>query len=144
MRCGAQGDFKDGHLFHSYTDTAGQIARYADGRNNPEESVVPVTPAYKYPGWLLTAAIASRVCCGACTDPGRPVQYDNGVMGSLFDSLRCASIWTQEQKREFDDAGVTIAINTAAVRARQRFCIQCSFDRFTDWLLNTKSDAIMA
>jgi phage tail sheath gpL-like len=105
-RCGVQGDFKGGHLFHSRTDTAGQIASYGHDRNNPEEVVVPVRTGYKYPGYMLAAATASRVCCTACTDPSRPVQYDNGVLGCMYDSAQCSSLWTSEEKKAFYDAGI--------------------------------------
>jgi len=105
-RCGVQGNFKDGHLFHSRTDSAGQIAAYGRDRNNPEECVVPVRTGYKYPGYIMAAAFASRVCCTACVDPSRPVQYDNGVLCLLYDSRVCASIWTTEEKRAFYDAGI--------------------------------------
>lgn len=104
--CGVQGDFKGGHLFHSRTDTAGQIASYGRDRNNPEEVVIPVRSGYKYPGYIMAAATTSRVCCTACTDPSRPVQYDNGVLGCMFDSAECASVWTSEEKKAFYDAGI--------------------------------------
>ena len=104
--CGVQGNFKGGHLFHSKTDTAGTIAAYGRDRNNPEEVVVPVRTGYKYPGYVMTAATCSRVCCTACSDPSRPVQYDNGFLGFLFDSRQCSTIWTQEEKRAFYDAGI--------------------------------------
>jgi len=104
--CGVQGDFRDGHLFHSKTNSAGQIAAYGMTRNNPEECIIPVRTGYKYPGYLLAAAAASRVCCGACTDPARPVQYDNGILGCLFDSMMCASLWAPEEKRAFYDSGI--------------------------------------
>lgn len=107
-QCGAQGDFRAGHVFHSRTDTPGQIAAYAWERNNPEETVIPTPIGYKYPGFMLAAAITSRFCCEACTDPSRPVQFDNGVMGSLYDSVECGSIWTTEENRAFDQAGVLI------------------------------------
>ena|SRR5215475_7925716 len=105
-KCGVQGDFKGGHLFHSYTNSAGQIAAYGRGRNNPEETVVPVRTGYKYPGYVLAAAFASRVCCTACWDPSRPVQYDNGLLGNLYDSRQCAWVWSPEEKRAFFDAGI--------------------------------------
>ena len=105
-KCGVQGDFRDGHLFHSRTNSAGQIAAYGMSRNNPEECIVPVRTGYKYPGYVLAAAVASRVCCTACTDPARPVQYDNGILGCLFDSLMCATLWSPEEKRAFYDSGV--------------------------------------
>jgi len=105
-RCGVQGDFKGGHMFHSRTDTAGQIVSYGHSRNNPEEVVVPVRDGYKYPGYLLTAAFTSRVCCTACHDPSRPVQYDNGVLGCLTDSAQCSSVWSNAEKKAFYDAGI--------------------------------------
>jgi len=105
-RCGVQGDFKDGHLFHSRTDTAGLIAAYGRDRNNPEECVVPVRTGYKYPGYVMAAAFTSRVCCSACVDPSRPIQYDNGVLCNLYDSAECSSLWTPEEKRAFYDAGI--------------------------------------
>jgi phage tail sheath gpL-like len=104
--CGVQGDFKGGEVFHSRTDSAGQIAAYAMGRNNPEEVVVPVRTGYKYPGYVMAAATTSRVCCTACYDPARPVQYDNGFLGHLYDSAQCATIWSSEEKKAFYDAGV--------------------------------------
>jgi phage tail sheath gpL-like len=87
-------------------------------RNNPEESVMPVKPGYKYPGYLLSAAAASRVCCTACIDPSRPVQYDNGVLGCLYDSGKCAKIWSAEEKKMFFDAGIVNwdVANTRGVR----------------------------
>jgi len=117
-QCGVQGDFRDSHLFHSRTDTAGQIAAYGMDRNNPEECIIPIRTGYKYPGYLLAAAMASRVCCGACTDPARPVQYDNGVLGCLFDSMMCASLWAPEEKRAFYDSGITNwdVLNSRGVR----------------------------
>jgi len=105
-RCGVQGDFRDGHVFHSRTDTAGQIAAYGMDRNNPEECVIPVRNGYKYPGYIMAAAMASRVCCTACYDPTRPVQYDNGVLCLLFDERQCTTIWTAEEKRAFYDSGI--------------------------------------
>lgn len=104
--CGVQGQWQGGHVIFPLLGTAGQIAAYGLTRNDPEASGVPVTPTYKYPGYVLTAAIASRAACSACSDPSRPIQYDNGVMGSLFDSRPCASIWTSAEKRAFKDAGV--------------------------------------
>jgi phage tail sheath gpL-like len=104
--CGVQGDFKGGGLYHSRTDSAGQIAAYGMDRNNPEEVVVPVRTGYKYPGYMLAAATASRVCCTACTDPSRPVQYDNGILGCMFDTAQCSSLWTSEEKKAFYDAGI--------------------------------------
>jgi phage tail sheath gpL-like len=104
--CGVQGDFRGGHVFHSKTDTAGQIAAYGRERNNPEECVVPVRTGYKYPGYMLAAATASRVCCTACYDPARPVQYDNGILGNMYDSAQCTSLWTPEEKKAFYDAGI--------------------------------------
>ena len=117
-QCGVQGDFRDGHVFHARTDTAGQIAAYGMDRNNPEECIIPVRTGYKYPGYLFAAAMAGRVCCGACTDPARPVQYDNGVLGSLFDSMMCASLWAPEEKRAFYDSGVVNwdVLNSRGVR----------------------------
>lgn len=105
-RCGTQGDFKAGHLFHSKTATAGVIAAYGMDRNAAEETVVPVRTGYKYPGYLFAAAAATRVCCNACTDPSRPVQYDAGVLGCLYDARRCTSVWTKEEKMMFYDAGI--------------------------------------
>jgi len=106
-RCGVQGDpFKGGHLFHSRTDTAGQIAAYGRDRNNPEETVVPVRTGYKYPGFVMTAAFTSRTCCTACIDPSRPMQYDNGVLCRLFDESECTTLWTSEEKKAFYDAGI--------------------------------------
>jgi phage tail sheath gpL-like len=105
-RCGVQGDFKGGHLFHGRTDTAALIAGYARGRNNPEECIVPVRANYKYPSYLLAAAMTSRACCTACTTPTRPVQYDNGILGCLYDSRQCSSIWSAAEKKSFYDAGV--------------------------------------
>ena len=110
-RCGVQGDFKGGHMFHSFSNTAGQIAAYGRQRNNPEETVVPVRAnpgelPYKYPGYVMSAAFASRVCCTGCWDPSRPVQYDNGLLGNLFDSRQCAWVWSPEEKRAFFDAGI--------------------------------------
>lgn len=105
-KCVVQGDFRDGHIFHSRTDSAGQIAAYGMSRNNPEECVIPVRTGYKYPGYLFAAAVASRVCCGACTSPATPVQYDNGIMGNLFDSLMCATLWSSEEKKAFYDSGI--------------------------------------
>jgi len=120
-RCGVQGDFKAGHLFHSRTDTAGQIATYARNRNNPEECIFPVRTGYKYPGYLFVAAMTSRVCCTACFDPSRPVQYDNGDLGCLYDSSQCYYIWTMAEKRAFYDAGVVNwdVANTRGVRDTQ-------------------------
>ena len=105
-RCGVQGDFRGGHVFHSRTDTAGQIAAYGRDRNNPEECVVPVRTGYKYPGYVMAAATTSRVCCTACTDPARPVQYDNGILCHLYDSAQCATLWSTAEKRAFYDAGI--------------------------------------
>jgi len=105
-KCGVQGDFKGGHLFASFTNSAGQIAYYGRGRNNPEETVVPVRTGYKYPGYVLTAAFTSRCCCTACWDPSRPMQYDNGLLGNLYDSRQCAWVWSPEEKRAFFDAGI--------------------------------------
>lgn len=105
-RCGVQGDWRNGHYFHSFTNSAGQIAAYGFQRNNPEECVIPVRTGYKYPGFLLAAATASRVCCTACWDPSRPVQYDNGILGCLWDSRQCGSIWTNAEKKMFWDAGI--------------------------------------
>jgi len=105
-RCPVNGDFRGGHLFHSRTGTSGIIYAYGMDRNNPEESVIPVPVGYKYPGYLFAAAMASRACCTACYDPSRPVQYDNGVLGCMFDSRKCATIWTQEEKKMFYDAGI--------------------------------------
>jgi len=104
--CNVQGDFKGGHVFHSRTDTSGLIYAYGMDRNNPEECVMPNRPDYKYPGYLLTAAATSRVCCTACVDPSRPVQYDNGGLGCLFDSMKCATIWSNPEKKMFFDAGI--------------------------------------
>jgi len=104
--CAVQGDFRGGHLFHSRTDSSGLIFAYGMDRNNPEECVVPLTPDYKYPGYLLTAAATSRVCCTACVDPSRPVQYDNGGLGCLFDSMKCATIWSPAERKMFFDAGI--------------------------------------
>lgn len=118
-RCTVQGDFKGGHLFHSRTDSAGMIYAYGMDRNEPAESVIPVRTGYKYPGFLLVAAMASRVCCTACYDPSRPVQYDNGVLGCLFDTGHCTTLWTTAEKRMFFDAGIVnwdIA-NTRGVRS---------------------------
>jgi len=105
-RCGVQGNFKGGHLFHSKTASAGTIAAYGRDRNNPEEVVVPVRTDYKYPGYVMAAATTSRVCCTACYDPSRPVQYDNGFLGFLFDSRQCSTVWTSAEKRAFYDAGI--------------------------------------
>jgi phage tail sheath gpL-like len=120
-RCGVQGDFKGGHLFHSRTDTAGLIASYGLDRNNPEETVVPVRTGYKYPGYVLAAATTSRVCCTACTDPSRPVQYDNGVLGCTYDSRQCGTIWSSAEKKAFYDAGIMNwdVANSRAVRTTQ-------------------------
>ena len=104
--CGVQGDFRGGELFHSFTNSAGQIAAYGRERNNPEEVVTPVRTGYKYPGYVMAAATCSRVCCTACDDPSRPVQYDNGILGNLFDSRQCSTIWTSEEKKSFYDAGI--------------------------------------
>lgn len=104
--CGVQGLWQGGHVFFPVQGTAGQIAAYGLTRNDPEASGVPVEPDYKYPGFVLTAAVASRASCSACSDPSRPIQYDNGVMGNLFDSRPCASIWTGAEKRAFHDAGI--------------------------------------
>lgn len=119
--CGVQGDFKAGHLFHSRTDTAGLIASYGRGRNNPEECVVPVRTGYKYPGYLFAAAMASRVCCTACFDPSRPVQYDNGFLGCLFDSTQCYYVWSMPEKKAFYDAGIVNwdVANTRGIRQTQ-------------------------
>lgn len=106
--CGVQGLWQGGHVFFPVQGTAGQIAAYGLTRNDPEASGVPVEPDYKYPGFVLTAAIASRAACSACSDPSRPIQYDNGVMGSLFDSRPCASIWSGAEKRAFHDAGILV------------------------------------
>lgn len=117
-RCTVQGDFKGGHLFHSRTDSAGMIYAYGMDRNNPEECVIPVRTGYKYPGYLFSSSMASRACCTGCIDPSRPVQYDNGVLGCLFDSGQCTTVWSQEEKRMFYDAGIVnwdIA-NTRGVR----------------------------
>lgn len=104
--CGVQGLFKGGHVIYPKTGTSGTIAAYAMGRNNPEESIVPVEMGYKYRGILLSAAFTSRVACSACDDPSRPIQNDNGVMGDLYASAKCSSVWTQEEIRAFYDAGV--------------------------------------
>jgi phage tail sheath gpL-like len=104
--CGVQGDFRGGECFHSYTDTAGQIAAYGRDRNNPEEVVIPVRTGYKYPGYLFSAATCSRVCCTACDDPSRPVQYDNGILGSLYDHRQCSTVWSSDEKKMFYDAGI--------------------------------------
>lgn len=104
--CGVQGEFKGGHLFHSRTDTSGNIYAYGMDRNNPEECVIPVPVGFKYPGYLFSAAMTSRVCCTACVDPSRPVQYDNGVLGCLYDSGMCTTIWTSEEKKMFFDSGI--------------------------------------
>lgn len=104
--CGVQGDFRGGHLFHSKTDSAGTIAAYGRDRNNPEECVIPVRTGYKYAGYQFAAAMASRVCCTACHDPARPVQYDNGVLGCLYDSAQCATVWSADEKKAFFDAGI--------------------------------------
>lgn len=104
--CGVQGDFRGGVVYHSRTDSAGQIAAYGRDRNNPEEVVVPVRDGYKYPGYVLTACVTSRCCCTACTDPARPIQYDNGVLGHLYDSTQCATLWSNAEKRAFYDAGI--------------------------------------
>lgn len=119
--CGVQGDFKGGGLYHSRTDSAGQIAAYGMDRNNPEEVVVPVRTGYKYPGYMLAAATASRVCCTACNDPSRPVQYDNGILGCMFDSAQCSSLWTSEEKKAFYDAGIMNwdVANARGIRATQ-------------------------
>jgi phage tail sheath gpL-like len=106
--CGVQGLWQGGHVFFPVQGTAGQIAAYGLTRNDPEASGVPVEPDYKYPGFVLTAAVASRASCSACSDPSRPIQYDNGVMGNLFDSRPCASIWSGAEKRAFHDAGVLV------------------------------------
>ena len=50
--CGVQGLFKGGHVIYPKTGTSGTIAAYAFGRNNPEESIVPVEPDFKYRGIL--------------------------------------------------------------------------------------------
>ena len=104
--CGVQGDFRAGHLFHSRTDTAGLIASYGRDRNNAEETVVPVRTGYHYPGYMFAAAFASRVCCTACYDPSRPVQYDNGILGCMYDHKQCYAVWTNEEKKAFYDAGI--------------------------------------
>jgi len=114
-RCTVQGDFKGGHLFHSRTGTCGLIYAYGMDRNNPEETVIPIpgpgadypdAPGYKYPGYMLAAAAASRTCCTACYDPSRPVQYDNGILGCMYDQRKCTTIWDQECKKMFYDAGI--------------------------------------
>jgi len=119
--CAVQGDFRGGHLFHSRTDTSGLIYAYGMDRNNPEECVLPVRPDYKYPGYLLAAAATSRVCCTGCSDPSRPVQNDNGVLGCLFDSLKCSTIWSPEEKKMFFDAGIVNwdVANSRGVRQTQ-------------------------
>lgn len=106
--CGVQGLWQGGHVFFPVEGTAGQIATYGLARNDAEASGVPVEPDYKYPGYLLTAAVASRASCTACSDPSRPIQYDNGIMGSLFDSRPCATIWSSAEKRAFHDAGILV------------------------------------
>lgn len=116
--CGVQGLWQGGHVLFPVQGTAGQIAAYGLTRNDAEASGVPVTASYKYPGYLLTAAAASRAACTACSDPSRPIQYDNGIMGSLFDSRPCASIWSSAEKRAFHDAGILIwdVANSSGVR----------------------------
>lgn len=115
--CGIQGNFCGGHLFHAKTDTVANLVSYGKTRNSAAECVIPVplrtTPqaaneSYKYPGYLLAAAMASRVCCTACEDPSRPVQYDNGVLCELYDSRLCAGIFSQEEKRALFDAGLVL------------------------------------
>jgi len=119
--CGVQGDFKGGHLIHTRTDTSGTIFAYGMDRNNPEECVLPCTADYKYPGYLLTAAATSRICCTGCSDPSRPIQLDNGVLGCLFDSRKCTTVWAAEEKKMFFDAGIVNwdVANTRGVRQTQ-------------------------
>jgi phage tail sheath gpL-like len=105
-QCGVQGDFRGGELIHSYTGSAGTIATYGRGRNFPEEVVVPVRTGYKYPGYVMAPAACSRICCTACDDPSRPVQYDNGILGNLYDSRQCSTVWTSAEKKMFYDAGI--------------------------------------
>lgn len=106
-RCVVQGDFRGGHVFHAKTGSSGFIYAYGMRRNYPEETVIPNKVNYKYPSYLLSASWASRACCTACYDPSRPVQYDNGLLGCLFDSGQCTYIWTQAEKRMFYDAGIS-------------------------------------
>lgn len=116
--CGVQGQWQGGHVLFPIIGTAGQIATYGLARNDAEASGVPVEPDYKYPGFFLTAAAASRMACSACSDPSRPIQYDNGVMGSLFDSRACSAVWSSAEKRAFHDAGVLVwdVANSSGVR----------------------------
>lgn len=116
--CGVQGLWQGGHVVFPIMGTAGQIATYGLARNDPEASGVPVTASYKYPGYLLSATVTSRAACTACSDPSRPIQYDNGILGNLFDSRICASIWTSAEKRAFHDAGILVwdVANSSGIR----------------------------
>lgn len=116
--CGVQGQWQGGHVFFPVHGTAGQIAAYGLARNDAEASGVPAERDYKYPGYLLNAAVASRAVCTACSDPSRPIQYDNGIMGSLFDSAACASVFSSSEKRAFHDAGILVwdVANSSGVR----------------------------
>lgn len=116
--CGVQGNWQGGHVFYPVQGTSGQIAAYGLAHNEAVASGVPVTPDYKYPGYVLAAAVTSRACCSGCTDPSKPIQYENGVMGNLYDSRPCASVWSSSEKRAFYDSGILIwdVANSSGVR----------------------------
>lgn len=106
--CGPEQCFS--RVFHARTGSTADHIVYLDARSERAESALAMPESYKYAGYQLSAAAAARACCACCSDPGRPVQYDNGVLTCLTDNSDClsGSVWSRDEKEALAQVGYTI------------------------------------
>lgn len=98
-----------GHNFNAQPfSSVGTAVAYGQALNDAARTVIPVITGFPIPPFALAVAWAARNCCQICSDPGRPIVRDNGLLIGLRFGSKCRGVFTRAEKTALDDAGLAI------------------------------------